>query len=138
MRLTFLAPALVPLILCAAPALAQTAPDEGLLPGFSHDQAMSCLALWVTRLESEGPGLDPATVAQEMVFFARLVAQKSTPDEAATFDSRFAEMVAQFRAWQAALKDPATREEADMDLTETGKMCWFQALAAEGGPYEGQ
>jgi hypothetical protein len=129
---------LIPLFLCATPLVAQTVAETDMLPAFSHDEAMTCLALWVTNLEREGAGLDPAGFAKEMVFFSRLIAQKATPEEAANFDTRFAEEVDLIRSWQAALDNPATREEADMDLTGTGKMCWFQALAAEGGPYEGQ
>jgi hypothetical protein len=130
--------ALVPLLFLGAPLSAQTDAGSDLLPGFTHDQAMSCLALWVTNLESEGAGLDPASFAQEMVFFSRLIAQKATPEEAASFDTRFAEEVGFYRTRRADLGNPALRDEADMELTGTGKMCWFQALAAEGGPYEGQ
>lgn len=134
MRLT----ALIPLLFLATPLVAQTVAEPDPLPAASHDLAMTCLALWVTNLESEGAGLDPAGFAQEMVFFSRIIAQKATPEEAASFDSRFAAMVDFYRTQQAALGNPATRDEADMELTGTGKMCWFQALAAEGGPYEGQ
>ncbi len=139
MRLTnmFLT-ALIPLVAAAAPLFAQTQAEEELLPGFSHDQAVTCLALWVVNLESEGPGLDPAGFAQEMVFFSRLIALKATPDQAAGFDARFAQEIQLIQSWEAALDNPATRDDADMELTGTAKMCWFQALAAEGGPYEGQ
>jgi hypothetical protein len=134
MRLT----ALVPLLFLATPLLAHTEAEMDLLPPFSHDQALTCLALWVVNLETDGAGLDPAGFAQEMVFFSRLITAKATPEEAVSFDARFAEELTVIRSLRAALDNPATREEADMDLTGTGKMCWFQALAAEGGPYEGR
>lgn len=129
-------PLLAPLILCATPVVAQT--EAGPLSPVSHGMAMTCLALWVSDLEANGAGIDPAAKAKEMVFFSRLIAQTATPGEAARFDSLFDEEVAYFRGLQAALDNPDTRDEADMDLTGTGKMCWFQALAAEGGPYEDQ
>ncbi len=134
MRLT----ALIPLIACATPIFAQTKAGTDHLPAVSHDLAMACLALWVSDLEVNGAGIDPAGKAKELVFFSRLIAQKATAEEAASFDTRFAREVDFYRTLQAALGDPATRDEADMDLTGTGKMCWFQALAAEGGPYEGE
>lgn len=134
MRLT----ALIPLLFLATPLVAQTEAEVDVLPAVSHDLAMTCLALWVTNLETEGAGPNPADFAKEMVFFSRIIAHRATPEEAASFDSRFAEEVAYYRTLQAALDNPASRDEADMDLTGTAKMCWFQALAAEGGPYEGQ
>jgi hypothetical protein len=134
MRLT----ALAPLLFLATPLLAHTEAESDLLPPFSHAEAMSCLALWVVNLESDEPTLDPAGFAQEMVFFSRLITARATPDEAASFDSRFAEEVDLIRSWQTALDNPATREEADLNLTYTGKMCWLHALTGEGGPYEGR
>lgn len=134
MRLT----ALIPMLFLATPLVAHTEAELDLLPPVSHDLALTCLALWVTTLETEGMGLDPAGFAQEMVFFSRIIAQKATPEETASFDTRFAEQVDFYRTRQAELENPATREEADMDLTGTGKMCWFHALLAEGGPYEGR
>ena len=125
MRLT----ALIPLLFLATPLVAQTEAEFDLLPAVSHDLALTCLALWVTNLESDGAGINPAAFAQEMVFFSRLIAQKATPDEAASFDTRFAAQLDFYRTLRAALNNPATRDEADMDLTGTGKMCWFQALA---------
>lgn len=134
MRLTHI----FPFILCATSLVAQTKTDPEFFSQVSHGMAMTCLALWASDLEANGAGIDPAAKAKEMVFFSRLIAQKATPEEAARFDSLFDEEVAYYRTLQAALDDPETRDEADMDLTGTGKMCWFQALAAEGGPYEGQ
>lgn len=129
---------LFPLLLWASSHVAQAEAEPDLLPAASHDLALTCLALWVVNLESEGAGPDPAAFAQQMVFFSRLIAQKATPDQAAGFDSRFAEELDHYRSLQAALDNPATRDEADMDLTGTGKMCWFSALMDRGGPYEGQ
>jgi hypothetical protein len=134
MRLT----ALFPLLLCATPLVAQTADDTDLLTGVSHDLALTCLALWVSDLEDEGAGSNTADKAKEIVYFSRLIAQKATAEEAANFDTLFAEKLDFYRATQAAMDNPATREEADMELTGSGKMCWFQVLVAEGGPYEGQ
>jgi hypothetical protein len=134
MRLTFL----LPFILCATPLVAQTEAEPEVLPTVSHGLAMTCLALWASDIEANSAGIDPAAKAKEMVFFARLIAQTATPEEAALFDSLFDEEMAYYRSLQAELNNPATRDEADMDLTGTGKMCWFQVLAAEGGPYEGQ
>lgn len=130
--------ALFPLLLCATPLVAQTETVTDLLPGVSHDLAMSCLALWVSDLEVSGAGIDPAGKAKQLVFFSRLIAQKATAEEAASFDTRFAEELDFYRARRAELANAATRDEAEMELTGTGKMCWFQVLAAEGGPYEGQ
>ena len=133
MRLT----ALIPLILCASPLAAQTEAEADLMPRGSHDLALTCLALWVSDLETS-PGIDTAAKAKEMVFFARLIAQKATAEEVANFDTLFAEKLDHYRKAQAALNNPATQEEADMDLTGTGKMCWFEILQDVGGPYEGQ
>ncbi len=104
----------------------------------SHDLALTCLALWVSDLENNGATSHPADKAKEMVFFSRLIAQKATADEATNFDTLFAEKLNFYRATQAAMDNPATRDEADMELTGSGKMCWFQVLVADGGPYEGQ
>ena len=134
MRLT----ALFPLLLCATPLVAQTSDDTDLLTGVSHDLALTCLALWVSDLEDEGAGSNTADKAKEIVYFSRLIAQKATAAEAANFDTLFAEKLDFYRATQAAMDNPATREEADMEVTGSGKMCWFQVLVAEGGPYEGQ
>jgi hypothetical protein len=134
MRLT----ALAPLLFLATPLLAHTEAESDLLPPFSHDDAMACLALWAVNLEADGADLDPVSFAQEMVFFSRLITARATPEEAASFDSRFAEEVDLIRSWRAELDNPATREEADMNLTYTGKMCWFHALLGPGGPHEGR
>jgi hypothetical protein len=134
MRLT----TLIPLIFCATPLFAQTDVEADLMPQVSHDLALTCLAYWVSDLEANGPGANIEVTAKEMVFFSRLIAQKATADEAAAFDTRFAEQLDFYRKTQAAMDNPATREEADMELTGSGKMCWFEILQAEGGPYEGQ
>lgn len=134
MRLT----AVLPLIICAAPLAAWAEAETDLMPSVSHDLALTCLALWVSDLEDDGAASSPADKAKEMVFFSRLIAQKATAEEAADFDTLFAEKLNFYRATQAAMDNPATREEADMELTGSGKMCWFQVLVAEGGPYEGQ
>jgi hypothetical protein len=133
MRLT----ALVPLLALATPLLAQTEAETDLMPGVSHDLALTCLALWVSELEAS-PETNTADKVKEMVFFSRLIAQKATAEEAANFDTLFGETLDFYRATQAALDNPATREEADMELTGSGKMCWFQILQEEGGLYEGQ
>jgi hypothetical protein len=117
-------------------ALTQGARAEELLPLFLHDDAVTCLAYTVSDFENGGPDADPAKTAAEMVFFARLVAIKATPEDEAGFDARFAADLAHYRMLHQALDDPARRDEADMDLTGTAKFCWFQALAAEGGLYE--
>ncbi len=134
MRLT----PLIPLVLCAAPLVAETHAETELMPRVSHELALRCLALWVSDLEANGPGVNIEGTAKEMVFFSRLVAQKATAAEAATFDTLFATELDFYRKTQAASDNPATREEADMELTGSGKMCWFQVLQEEGGPYEGQ
>jgi hypothetical protein len=133
MRLT----ALVPLLALATPLLAQTEAETELMPRVSHDLALTCLALWVSDVEASSD-TNIADKAKEIVFFSRLIAQKATADEAANFDTLFAEKLDFYRGTQAALDNPATREEADMELTGSGKMCWFQILQDEGGPYEGQ
>lgn len=117
-------------------ALTPGARAEELLPLFPHDDAVTCLAYTVAGFEHSGPDADPAKTAAEMVFFARLIAMKATAEDEAGFDARFAADLAHYRALQEALDDPARRDEADMDLTGTGKFCWFQALAADGGLYE--
>ena len=134
MRLT----TLFPLLLCATPLVAQTEADMDLMPQVSHDLALTCLAYWVSDLEANGPGVNMEGTAKEIVFFSRLIAQKATANEAATFDTRFAEQLDFYRTTQAAMDNPETREEADMELTGSGKMCWFEILQGEGGPYEGQ
>lgn len=105
------------------------------LPGFDLGQAITCLAYTVANAEQNGPGPDPAALAQEMVFFSRLIAAKSSPEDHAAFDARFAEELAFYRNPSFEEGQPATPEEVDEILTGTGKMCWYEALAAEGGPF---
>lgn len=119
--------------LCAA----QTAGAEDLFPSLSHDDALTCMAYSVTDVERNGTQ-DPARFAQEMVFWSRLIAMKATEADQAAFDSRFAEELAFYRDPKFEGDAPATPEEVDEILTGTAKMCWFQGLAAEGGPYEGE
>jgi hypothetical protein len=130
--------ALVLLFALATPLAAQTEAESDLMPTVSHDLALTCLALWVSDLEADGAGTTLADKASEIVFFSRLIAQKATAEEAANFDTLFADKLDFYRRTQAAMNTPATREEADMELTGSGKMCWFQILQEEGGPYEGQ
>ncbi len=129
--------ALIPLILCVTPLAAQTEAEADLMPRGSHDLALTCLALWVSDLEAN-PDIDTAAKAKEMVFFSRLIAQKATAEEVANFDTQFDEELDHYRKAQADLNNPATQEEADMDLTGTGKMCWFDILQDLGGLYAGQ
>jgi hypothetical protein len=134
MRLT----ALVLLLALATPLAAQAEAESDPMPTVSHDLALTCLALWVSDLETDVAGTNLADKASEIVFFSRLIAQKATAEEVANFDTLFAEKLDFYRTTQAALNIPATREEADLELTGSGKMCWFQILQNEGGPYEGQ
>ena len=124
------------LSILTASALTSAVRAEDLLPLFLHDDAVTCMAYTVAAFEHSGPDADAAKTAAELVFFARLIAMKATPKDEADFDAGYAEKLAQYRSLEAALDDPARRDEADMDLTGTGKMCWYQALAAEGGLYE--
>lgn len=123
--------ALALLLALSTPAFAQT---EDLLPLFTHDEAITCMAYSVVEVEWNGLS-DPARFATQMVFFSRLIAAKATASDRAAFDARFAERLALMRGLHAEMDDPAKRDEADDILTGTGKMCWYQALAAEGGPF---
>ena len=105
------------------------------LPGFDLGQAITCLAYRVADVELNGPGPNPATLATELVFLSRLIAIKSGPEDHAAFDARFAEEVAFYRSPSFEEGQVATPDEVDEILTGTGKMCWFEALAAEGGPF---
>ena len=113
---------------------AQTA---DLLPTFSYDDALSCLAYQVVDLEHQAPA-DPAKTATEMVFWSRLLAAKGSPQAAAAFDAQFADALDSARSVYLRLSssDPTTSDHADYDLTMMGKFCWYQALAVEGaGPF---
>lgn len=125
--------ALALVILTALPLQAQTADP---LPGFDLDQAITCLAYSTVDVEQNPAAA--AERAQWMVFFARLIAAKSTEADAAAFPGILARELDFYRAPSYEEGVPATPEEVDEILTGTGKMCWYDALAAEGGPfYEG-
>lgn len=122
--------ALTLLILTALPLQAQTTDP---LPGFELDSAITCLAYTAVDIEQ-----NPAAAADRaawLVFFSRLIAVKSTDADAAAFDDRYAKDLAFYRAPYVEEGVPATPEEVDEILTGTGKMCWYDALAAEGGPF---
>jgi hypothetical protein len=121
------------LILTALPLQAQTVDP---LPNFSLDSAITCLAYTANEIERYPDYA--ANRVEWMVFFSRLIAVKSTEADLAEFNALFAQELAALRNPMIDEGVPATPEEADEILTGTGKMCWFQALAAEGGPYEGQ
>jgi hypothetical protein len=123
--------ALALLILTALPLQAQTADP---MPDFDLDSAITCLAYTVSEIESDPKGDIAVHRADWLVFFSGLIAAKSTPADAKTIGDRFAKELLFFRAPSYEEGVPATREEVDEILTGTGKMCWYQALAAEGGP----
>lgn len=121
------------LLLTALPLQAQTADP---LPDFDLDQAITCLAYSTVDVE-QNPA-SAAERAQWMVFFARLIAAKSTEADAPAFPALFARELDFYRAPSYEEGAPATPEDVDEILTGTAKMCWYDALAAEGGPfYEG-
>jgi hypothetical protein len=122
--------ALALVILAAVPLQAQTSDP---LPGFDLDSAITCLAYSAVDIEQNPDAA--ADRAEWMVFFARLIAVKSTGADAATFADRFAKELAFYRNPSFEEGVPATPEEVDEILTGTGKMCWFDALAAKGGPF---
>jgi hypothetical protein len=122
-------------LLTTLPLQAQTA-DQ--LPNFPLDSAITCLAYTVSAIEADPKGEIAANRADWLVFFSGLVAAKSTPEEAKSIGDRFAEELLFYRAPSYEEGTTATPEEVDEILTGTAKMCWFDALAAEGGPYEGQ
>ena len=103
------------------------------LPNFELYSAIDCLAFAVVQVEKYPDSA--ARYAEWMVFFSRLIAVKSTEADHAAFDASFAGALESLRNPMIDENLPATPEEADEILTGTGKMCWFQALAAEGGPY---
>lgn len=114
----------------ALPMQAQTADP---VPGFSLESSITCLAFAVAEIEKTPSYAEGR--AEWMVFFARLIAAKSTEADHAAFEARFNEALEYLRAPYFDEGIPATAEEVDEILTGTGKMCWFHALAAEGGPY---
>jgi hypothetical protein len=121
------------LFLSALPLQAETVDP---VPTFDLASSITCLAYTVNEIE-RNPDY-AASRAEWLVFFSRLIAAKSGPEDHAAFKARFAEELESLRHPMFDVNEPATPEEADEILTGTGKMCWFQALAAEGGPYEGQ
>ncbi len=116
----------------ALPIQAQTVDP---LPNFPLDSAITCLAYAVSDIESDAEGKIAADRAGWVVFFSTLIAAKSAPDAAGTIGDRFARELLFFRAPSYEEGVAATPEEVDEILTGTGKMCWYEALAAEGGPY---
>lgn len=125
--------ALALVLISALPLQAQTVDP---VPRFDLQSSITCLAYAVNEIE-RNPDV-AASRAEWMVFFARLIAAKSSPEDHAAFEARFAEELAYLRNPYFEEGVAATPDEQDEILTGTGKMCWFQALAAEGGPYEGQ
>jgi hypothetical protein len=125
--------------LALALVLATTLPIQAQtvdpLPDFSLDGAITCLAYAVSDIESDPKGQTAANRADWIVFFSTLIAAKSKPADAKSIGDRFAEELLFFRAPSYEPGAPATPEEVDEILTGTGKMCWYEALAAEGGPY---
>jgi hypothetical protein len=106
------------------------------VPTFDLQSAITCLAYAVNEIERYPD--TAASRAEWMVFFSRLIAAKSGPKDHADFEARFAEQLDFLRNPYFEEGVAATPDEVDEILTGTGKMCWFRALAAEGGPYEGQ
>jgi hypothetical protein len=127
--------ALAFLVASALPLQAQTTDP---LPNFDLDSAITCLALAVAEVEGDTDGTIAADRADWIVFFSSLIAAKSTKADADAVGARFAEELLFLRNPSFEEGVPATPEEADDILTGTGKMCWFQALAAEGGPFADQ
>ena len=125
----------LPAAIFLATALPMQAQTVDPLPDFSLDGAITCLAFTISEIESDPEGKTAASRAEAIVFFSTLIAAKSTPATAETLGARFAEELRFFRAPSYEEGIPATPEEADEILTGTGKMCWYEALAAEGGPY---
>ncbi|MBN8631863.1 MAG: hypothetical protein J0L76_13525 [Rhodobacterales bacterium] len=122
--------------LVLATALPLQAETVDPVPTFDLDSSITCLAYTLYEIE-RNPDY-AASRAEWLVFFSRLIEAKSGPEDRAAFKARFDEALESLRNPMFDVNEPATPEEADEILTGTGKMCWFQALAAEGGPYEGQ
>lgn len=125
--------ALILLVLSTLPLQAEAVDP---VPTFDLQSSILCLAFAVHEIESN-PGYAESR-AEWLVFFSRLIAAKSGPEDHAAFESSYAQALDSLRNPMFDVDEPATPEQADEILTGTGKMCWFQALAAEGGPYEGQ
>lgn len=122
--------ALALLLLSAIPVRAETVDP---VPTFDLGGSITCLAYTLYEIE-QNPGY-ATNRAEWLVFFSRLIAAKSGPGDHAAFPARLAKELESLRNPMLDANQPATPEEADEILTGTGKMCWFQALAAEGGPY---
>jgi hypothetical protein len=118
-------------IVSALPLQAETVDP---VPSFDLQSSITCLAYAVNEIERYPE--TAASRAEWMVFFSRLIAAKSGPEDHAAFEARFAEHLAYLRDPYFEEGVTATSDEVDEILTGTGKMCWFQALAAEGGPYD--
>lgn len=125
--------ALAVVLLSAIPLQAQPVDP---VPTFDLGSSITCLAYTLHEIE-RNPDY-AASRAEWLVFFSRLIAAKSGPEDHAVFQARFDEALNSLRKPMIDVNEPATPEEADEILTGTGKMCWFQALAAEGGPYADQ
>lgn len=124
------APLVFSVLAATGPAHAQ-APDP--LPGFPLESAITCLAYTANEIERYPDYA--ANRVEWMVFFSRLIAVKSSEADLAEFNSLFAIQLGLMRSPMIDDGVPATPEEVDEILTGTGKMCWFEALAAEGGPF---
>lgn len=125
--------ALTLVLLSALPLQAQTTDP---LPSFDLQSSITCLAF--TLHEIEGNPDYAKGRADWLLFFARLIDAKSSESDRAAFPTRFAQELEALRHPMIDANEPASPAEVDEILTGTGKMCWFNALAAEGGPYEGQ
>jgi hypothetical protein len=119
----------------AQPSIAE---PEDPLPGFELDQAITCLAFAITEIELDEEGSTAAARADWIVFFSGLIAAKSAKADADAIGDRFADELVFLRNPSYEEGVAATPDEVDEIRTGVGKMCWFEALAAEGGPYEGE
>ncbi|MDZ4088142.1 MAG: hypothetical protein U1E69_15240 [Tabrizicola sp.] len=121
--------------LTTLPLQAQTADP---LPNFPLDSAITCLAYTVSAIEADPKGDIAAARADWLVFFSGLVAAKSTPADTKVLGDRFAKELLFYRAPSFEEGTTASPAEVDEILTGTARMCWFDALAADGGPYADQ
>ncbi|NJM82700.1 MAG: hypothetical protein HC844_09505 [Tabrizicola sp.] len=125
--------ALIVLLVTALPLRAETVDP---VPTFDLGSSITCLAYTLHSIERNPD--NASSRAEWLVFFSRLIAVKSGPEDHAAFEARFAEALDSLRNPMIDEGIAATPEEGDEILTGTAKMCWFQALAAEGGPYADQ
>jgi hypothetical protein len=121
--------------LCLLTTLPLQAQTSDPLPNFPLYGAITCLAYTVSAIEADPTGEIAAARADWLVFFSGLIAAKSTAADAKDIADSFAKDLLFYRAPSIDEGVPATPEEVDEILTGTAKMCWFDALAAEGGPY---